>query len=134
MRLERDDDVNKLMSVFKEFRSHNDKFYYDMQFDDDNVVKNIFQSHASCHAKYADFGDVVTFDTTYKTNMYNMPLAMFVGSNHHLQNTIFGVALLRDERTESFEWLFNTFKNCMDGHEPRCILTGITFFFQTIIL
>jgi hypothetical protein len=24
-----------------------------------------------------------------------MPLTMFVGSNHHHQNTIFGVALLR---------------------------------------
>lgn len=76
--------------------------------------------------EFADFGDAVTFDTTYKTNVYNMPLAMFVGSNHHHQSTIFGVALLRQETIKSFEWLFSTFKRCMGGcRKLRCILTGI---------
>lgn len=27
----------------------------------------------------ADYGGVVTFDTTYRTNRYNMPVAMFAG-------------------------------------------------------
>jgi hypothetical protein len=29
-------------------------------------------------AEYVDLGDVVTFDTTHKTNMYDKPLGMFV--------------------------------------------------------
>ncbi|KAG2611857.1 hypothetical protein PVAP13_4KG238925 [Panicum virgatum] len=61
-------------------------------------------SHASQRAEYKDFGDVVTFDTTYRTNMYSMPLAMF--------------------KPDTFEWLFKAFKNCMSGSEdPQCILT-----------
>ncbi|KAM3196560.1 hypothetical protein ACQJBY_072320 [Aegilops geniculata] len=52
-----------------------------------------------------------------------MPLAMFVGSNHHLQNVIFGFALLRDETEETFKWAFQTFKTCMGDKEPHCILT-----------
>jgi hypothetical protein len=51
---------------------------------------------------------------------------MFVGSNHHHQNTIFGVALLRQETTMTFEWLFRSFKLCMTGAKKmRCILTGM---------
>jgi hypothetical protein len=53
-----------------------------------------------------------------------MPLAMFVGSNHELQNIVFGQVLLRDEIAESFAWLFTTFKMCMHGHEPHVLLTG----------
>ena len=48
--------------------------------------------------EYVDFGDAMTFDTTYKTNIYDKPLAMFVGSDHHLHNTVFGCALLGDEQ------------------------------------
>ncbi|KAF2907456.1 hypothetical protein DAI22_12g098650 [Oryza sativa Japonica Group] len=100
------------------------RLMFDIRTDEEGVVKNVFWSHASMQAEYADFGDAITFDTTYKTNIYGMPLAMFVGANHHLQSTLFGCALLRDERAESFEWLFETFKNCMgDCPTPRCILT-----------
>ena len=64
------------------------------------VLKSIFWSHASQRVEYKDFGDVITFDTTHKTN-------------NNLKNVSFGQALLRDETTESFKWLFETFKNCM---------------------
>lgn len=77
--------------------------------------------------EYADFGDVVTFDTTHQTNIYGKPLAMFVGANHHLQNTLFGCALLGDETAETFKWVFRKFRQCMDGVDPRCILTGMMF-------
>jgi hypothetical protein len=45
---------------------------------------SIFWSHASMHGEYADYGDVVTFDTTHKTNIYDKPLGMFIGANSHL--------------------------------------------------
>jgi len=57
--------------------------------------------------------------------MYNMPVAMFVGSNHQLQNVMFRQALLQDEQADTFEWLFQAFQDCMLGsRDPRCILTG----------
>jgi hypothetical protein len=87
-------------------------------------LKRIFWSHASQRAECRDFGDVITFDTTHKTNKYRIPLAMFVGSNHQLQNVVFGQALLKDESSESFEWLFSTFKTCMGGKDLHVLLTG----------
>jgi len=106
-------------------KKDNPQFFSDFQLDKEGKILSIFWSHASQQAEYIDFGDAVTFDTTHKTNMYDKPLGMFVGSNHHLQCTIFGFALLGDETVDTFEWVFNTFKTCMGCDEPRVMLTGM---------
>ena len=72
---------------------------------------------------YAYFGDVISFDTTYKTNKYSMPFAPFVGVNHHGQTILFGCALLEDETEKSFIRLFETWLNVMGGHHPTSIIT-----------
>ena len=72
---------------------------------------------------YGQFGDVVSFDTTYKINKCNRPLAVFVGFNHHRETIIFGVALMYDETAESFIWLFETFLKAMSGKAPKTIFT-----------
>jgi zinc finger SWIM domain-containing protein 3 len=56
--------------------------------------------------EYACFGDVVSFDTTFQTTKFEMPFAPFLGTNHHKQTIIFGVALLFNETMPSFVWLF----------------------------
>ncbi|XP_062013975.1 protein FAR1-RELATED SEQUENCE 5-like [Rosa rugosa] len=58
-----------------------------------------------------------------KTNEYGRPFAPFVGVNHHKQTTLFDAALLYDETTESFKWLFETFLSAMSGKQPMTILT-----------
>ncbi|XP_044407797.1 protein FAR1-RELATED SEQUENCE 5 [Triticum aestivum] len=117
------DDVLKTVNFFREMKAINREFFCDMQLDESDRVKNIFWANASCRGAYQDFGDCVTFDTTYKTNKYHMPLGVFVGTNNHLQTTFFGFALIRDEDAESFRWLFKTFLRCMRGKAPTCILT-----------
>jgi hypothetical protein len=57
----------------------------------------------------------VTFDTTFKTNKFEMPFALILGCNHHKQTIIFGCALLFNETIESFVWLFETFLTAMSG-------------------
>ena len=51
---------------------------------------------------YQYFGDVETFDTTYKTNKYDMPFAPFTRLYHHCQSILFGCALLQDETKQTF--------------------------------
>ncbi|XP_073367898.1 protein FAR1-RELATED SEQUENCE 5-like [Aegilops tauschii subsp. strangulata] len=117
------DDILKTVNFFREMKAINREFFCDMQLDESDRVKNIFWANASCRGAYQDFGDCVTFDTTYKTNKYHMPLGVFVGTNNHLQTTFFGFALIRDEDADSFRWLFKTFLRCMRGKAPTCILT-----------
>ncbi|KAL5726768.1 hypothetical protein ACHQM5_000030 [Ranunculus cassubicifolius] len=73
--------------------------------------------------QYDHFGDVVVFDTTYKTNAYMMPFAPFTGVNHHLQSIQFGCALLLDETEETFVWIFKTWLVAMGGRPPVSMLT-----------
>ncbi|XP_022872026.1 uncharacterized protein LOC111391106 [Olea europaea var. sylvestris] len=72
---------------------------------------------------YKEFGDIVTFDTTYLTNKYDMPSAPFVGVNHHGQSILLGCGLLSNEDTGTFVWLFKTWLKCMYGHPPHGIIT-----------
>lgn len=128
MREEREDDLNKMLQFFRECTEQNEHFFWDLQTDETGVVKSIFWSHASQRAEYRDFGDVITFDTTHKTNSKKMPLAMFVGSNNNLKNVIFGQALIGDETAATFAWLFKSFLSCMGNNQPHVILTGINQF------
>ncbi|KAG2609216.1 hypothetical protein PVAP13_4KG059516 [Panicum virgatum] len=124
VREERDDDLNRLLQFFRVFKENNEHFYWDVDaYPKTGVVRNILWSHASQRAEYRDFGDVITFDTTHKTNSRRMPLAMFVGANNNLKNVTFGQALIGDESTGSFRWLFETFKSCVCGRQPHVILT-----------
>ena len=123
-REESEDDVKKLLDFFEKMQKINPEFFYDYDVDADNRVRNVFWANASCRGSYEDFGDCITFDTMYKTNKFHMPLGVFVGVNHHLQSTIFAIALVRDETIPSFEWVFKTFLRCMNNKPPICMLTG----------
>ena len=70
---------------------------------------------------YNSFGDVICFDTTYRTNKYNMICAPFVSVNHHWKNVFFGCAFLLDETTASFIWLLETFLELMENQKPKTI-------------
>ena len=72
---------------------------------------------------YANFGDVVTFDSTYGTNKELRPLGVFTGFNHHKGLTVFGVALLYDKTAESFKWLFESFLVAHARKRPKTIFT-----------
>ncbi|KAL0924201.1 hypothetical protein M5K25_005012 [Dendrobium thyrsiflorum] len=98
-------------------------FFYGTQLDDKEQVTNIFWADARSILDYSYFGDVVLFDTTYRMSKNDLPIAQFIGVNHHKQLVVFGSALLLDETTESFVWLFRTFMAAMSGCQPKTILT-----------
>ncbi|XP_026405810.1 protein FAR1-RELATED SEQUENCE 5-like isoform X3 [Papaver somniferum] len=94
-----------------------------VQVDGEGRAANLFWVDARSRMAYIRFGDVVTFDTTYKTNKYSMPFAPFTGKNHHHQSITFGFALLGDETEPTFIWLFKTWLEAMGGTPPVSILT-----------
>ncbi|XP_059439636.1 protein FAR1-RELATED SEQUENCE 6-like [Corylus avellana] len=112
-----------LYDYFTRMREMNDGFYAVMDLDDDSRLRNVFWADARSRAAYKYFGDVVTFDTTYLTNIYKMPFAPFVGVNHHGQSILFGAGLLSSEDTTTFVWLFETWLKCMNGQAPVAIIT-----------
>ncbi|XP_018462342.1 protein FAR1-RELATED SEQUENCE 5-like [Raphanus sativus] len=103
-------DAGAVLEYFQKKKEDNASFFYSIQLDEDDMITNIFWADDRSIGDYNLFGDVVCFDTTYKTNEYDRPFAPFVGVNHHKQTIVFVAALLYDEPIESFEWLFQAFE------------------------
>ena len=76
-----DDSVRKMMEMFHQLGASNPDFVSWVQSDCDRRIK-------TSRIQYKYCGDVVTFDTTYKTNLYDMAFGLFVGINNHFQSII----------------------------------------------
>ena len=85
-----DDDVRKILEVFADICSSDPGFTYVVLADKSSKVKNLMWANGSSRMQYKFFGDVVTFDTTYRTNLYDMPFGLFMGVDNHYQSIIFG--------------------------------------------
>ncbi|KMZ71067.1 hypothetical protein ZOSMA_189G00280 [Zostera marina] len=88
-------DVDLIVKEFKIKKLENKDFFYDLVKDDEGRLKHLFWVDPTMIENYKLFADSVTFDTTYKTNVYFMVFDMFCGVNHHRKTTIFGSAFLR---------------------------------------
>ncbi|XP_077213947.1 protein FAR1-RELATED SEQUENCE 4-like isoform X2 [Tasmannia lanceolata] len=116
-------DTQFILDHFMHMQEIDAAFFYAMEVDEKQQLKSVFWADSKCRADYAHFGDVVSFDTTYVTNTYNMPFAPFVGVNHHGQIIFFGCALISDESKATYVWLFKMWLRAMFGRAPPTILT-----------
>ena len=121
--LGKEGDGRALLNYFARMTECNKDFFYEIDLDEDFHVHNVFWADARSRSAYEYFGDVVTFDTTYLTNKYDMSFAPFVGVNHHGQSILLGCGLLSAEDTRSFTWLFETWLRCMSSRAPMGIVT-----------
>lgn len=118
------DDVKTTMELFQKLSKSDPDFKFSVQLDEENKIKSLMWCSGRSRRMYSHFGDVVTFDTTYQMNFYDMPFGMFVGVNNHFQSVLFSGELLTTEEKESFEWAFSEFINLMGGPPPMTTLTG----------
>ncbi|XP_028120564.1 protein FAR1-RELATED SEQUENCE 6-like [Camellia sinensis] len=116
-------DAESVTHYFYKMQQQNSNFYSAINLDEDGCMHNLFWADARSRVAYKAFGDVVSFDTTYLTNKYDMPFAPFVGVNHHGQLILFGCGLLSNENTETFVWLFKEWLSCMSDAPPKTIIT-----------
>ncbi|KAF1864616.1 hypothetical protein Lal_00039247 [Lupinus albus] len=116
-------DAQSLVNQLQKRQSEDPMFYYTVQFDQESRLTNVFWRDGKSKLDYDCFGDVMVFDTTYRTNRFNLICAPFVGVNHHWQNVMFGCALLADETAVSFTWLFKAFLESMGNQQPKRIFT-----------
>ncbi|KAK9698629.1 hypothetical protein RND81_08G119100 [Saponaria officinalis] len=98
-------------------------FYFNFQVDDNNRLCRVFLPDTINIKNYLLFGDTMSVDSTYRTNKYNMVFVPFTGVDHHKRCVNFGAGLLAHEDIDSSEWLFNSFLEAMEGHQPKVIIT-----------
>jgi hypothetical protein len=119
-----DGDMSKTIEVFNMIKTRDPGFIVAMDLDEKKRVRSLLFAHGTSRKDYASFGDVVTFDTTYRTNLYNLPFGLFVGVNHHFQSIVFAGVLLTEETIDAFKWTFRNFVAAMGADAPKTILTG----------
>ncbi|XP_028104217.1 protein FAR1-RELATED SEQUENCE 5-like [Camellia sinensis] len=113
-------EVDNVLQYFQQIFLENSSFFCAFQLDNEEQITNMLWADTQMIMDYAQFGDVVTFDTTYKLNR---PFASFVRFKHHRETVIFGAALLYDETAKTFVWLFQTFLEAISKNAPKTLFT-----------
>ncbi|XP_052623761.1 protein FAR1-RELATED SEQUENCE 5-like [Lactuca sativa] len=74
-------------------------------------------------AFYAEFGEVISFDATFRTNKYKMVFVLFTTVNHHKKSVTVGVGLLSRETIGSYESVLKAFLRAHERKAPKIVLT-----------
>jgi len=119
-------DLGKTIELLQQMKDADLGMSVKFRVDTDGRLQSMLWCTGKNKSDYEQFGDAITFDTTYRTNLYKMPFGLFVGVSNHFQSVIFGGVLLTTESALDFEWAFSTFVSIMGGKYPRTILTGTT--------
>ncbi|XP_028125036.1 protein FAR-RED IMPAIRED RESPONSE 1-like [Camellia sinensis] len=86
-------------------------------------VDTLFFTNSKSRVDYAKFGDVLIFDSTYKTNAYKKPFVMLVGVTNHFRTTIFACVLLANETIDTYTGVLKTFMKAMGNKASVFVLT-----------
>ncbi|PIA47415.1 hypothetical protein AQUCO_01400229v1 [Aquilegia coerulea] len=113
-----------LLDYFQELQAADPGFFYAVEFGENRCMRSIFWADSNAREAYKQFGDVLVFDTTCRTNKFLFPFACLTGVNHHRQSVLFGCGFLADETVESFVWLFETWLRAMSNRQPTSIITN----------
>ncbi|KAM3245360.1 hypothetical protein ACQJBY_056597 [Aegilops geniculata] len=117
------EDLRKTVETFARIKAKDPTFEYSgLQVDSNCRVRPLLWTSGQS-VQYQYFGDVIIFDTTYRSDMYGMPFGLFVGVNNNFETIVLGGVLMINEKTESFKWVLSQFFQLMGGKHPRTILT-----------
>ena len=116
-------DSEGAISYMRALASKDPHFICRFTTDPDHRLVDMFWRDGHSFVDYQCYGDVLIFDSTYKTNIYSRPLVLFVGTNNHRGSIIFGAALISNETEESYTWLLRVFLESMNGKMPKAVLT-----------
>ncbi|KAF8408600.1 hypothetical protein HHK36_004663 [Tetracentron sinense] len=117
------EDAQVMLEYLMNMQNENSNFFYAIDLNEEQRLRNVFWVDAKSRHDYINFGDVISFDTTYVRNKYKMPFAPIIGVNHHSQFMLLGCALIADESTSTFVWLMQTWLRAMGGQAPTVIIT-----------
>ncbi|XP_058105724.1 protein FAR1-RELATED SEQUENCE 5-like [Magnolia sinica] len=116
-------DAQNILEYLKRKQAENPTFFYAAEVDEKQCVTKVFWVDGRSRMAYDYFGDVITFDTSYRSKRFRLPFTSFIGVNNHKQSVLFGCALIADETISTFVWLFKTWLAAMNGRHPVSIIT-----------
>ncbi|XP_020679973.1 protein FAR1-RELATED SEQUENCE 6 isoform X1 [Dendrobium catenatum] len=116
-------DNEAIHQFFARMQAKNPNFFYLMDLDTEGRLRNVFWADARSRASYQHFGDVISFDTSCLKYKFNIPLVLFLGTNHHGQSILLGCGFVAEQIVENYTWLLKTWLTCMNGSVPNAVIT-----------
>ncbi|XP_010510064.1 PREDICTED: protein FAR1-RELATED SEQUENCE 2-like isoform X3 [Camelina sativa] len=117
------EDFKLLLEHFMDMQDKQPGFFYAVDFNSENHVRNVFWLDAKAKHDYCSFSDVVLFDTFYVRSRYRIPFAPFIGVSHHCQYVLLGCVLIGEESESTYSWIFRTWLKAVGGHAPGVMIT-----------
>ncbi|XP_023766204.2 protein FAR1-RELATED SEQUENCE 4-like [Lactuca sativa] len=114
-------DAQMIVKTMNNHRAHYPNYSFEFNCQDD-VLDYMFWDDEMEKAYYVEFGDVISFDATFRTNKYQMVFVLFTAIDHHKKSVTVGSGLLSNESIESYSWLLKAFLKT-HGKEPTLVLT-----------
>ncbi|KAJ9160010.1 hypothetical protein P3X46_025451 [Hevea brasiliensis] len=116
----RENDTMELLEACKATKEVDEDFIYDCTVNENDKIENIARSFGDSVRAY---GDVVYFDTSYRSITYGMLLGAWLGIDNNGKTIYFGCVLLQEETPSSF--CVGAFIRLMKGKCPQTILTDL---------
>ena len=103
-------DSEKLLKILEQFKNDNTEFFYFANINENiKRLKWIIWMFPEQRMNYSRFNDVIVFDNSYKTNLFQMPFSIFTGVNNYEYSICFVSILIIDEMKDNFLWVFTKF-------------------------
>lgn len=100
----RESDAMELLEACKHMAEKDADFVYDYTTDENERVENMAWSYGHSARAFAAFGDVITFDTSYRSITYGLLLGIWFGMDNHGKAIFLGCVLLQEESANSYSW------------------------------
>ncbi|KAL9662559.1 hypothetical protein QQ045_027392 [Rhodiola kirilowii] len=99
--------VDNLMNKKNTCQGYSFEYYVD----EHGSLSRLFWADHIARGDCIIFGDVVSFDATYRTNKYNLVFVPFTGIDNHHRSVTLAAGLISKEDVDSYTWLLTCFKN-----------------------
>ncbi|CAI9263758.1 unnamed protein product [Lactuca saligna] len=114
-------DAQMLVDKLNNRKENVNNFSFDYRVEN-KQLNALFWADETSKINYKEFGDVVSFDATFRTNRYHMVFVPFTGIDNHKRCVTFGAGLLSREDTDSYIWLLKSFLKAF-GKQPLLVLS-----------
>lgn len=118
-------DGQVMLEYFMHIKKENPDFFYAIDLNKDQRLRNLFWVDAKSRKDYMSFNDVICFDISYVRSNDKMPFALFIGVNHHFQAILLGCGLVVDQSKSTCVWLMKMWIRAMGGikNAPKVLIT-----------
>ncbi|KAJ9552186.1 hypothetical protein OSB04_016231 [Centaurea solstitialis] len=116
-----DGDVQMVLNMFNERLVNGTNFAFEYKVSE-GKLRGLFWADELSRFNYSEFGHVISFDATYRSNKHCMVFVPFLAIDNNKSSVVVGSGILCDEKRPSYTWLLEAFIK-VHGSQPKVVLT-----------